>query len=376
MKISMKIGLIRGGQLGYMLIEAGMKYSDLFFVLDSDEKAPCRNFCKEFTISNPLDADAVEAFGSELDAVIVEFEHVSVEGLKRLEKRGIKVYPQADVLASIQDKCLQKQFFKQNELPTSNFKIVQSQNELSNEDFPAVIKQPKGGYDGKGVCIAKNPANIPENWKGALLVEEKIDIEKELGIIVARNKKGEIVVYPAVEMVFHEGHNMLDMLVCPARIGKEVEKKAEEIAKKTAEAYKIVGILAVELFLTTKGEILINEVAPRAHNSGHGSIEANQTSQFEQLIRITHNYPLGKTDLKSPMAMLNLVGEAKKSGPTKYIGMKDALSEQGGHVHLYGKEESRPHRKMGHVTVLDASIDKAMERARIIQNQLTVTSNE
>ena len=367
----MKVGLIRGGQLGYMLIEAGMKYADHFFVLDSDSNAPCRNFCKDFTVASPLDADAVEKFGKNLDAIIVEFEHVSVEGLKRLE---VKIYPQADVLDSIQDKSLQKQFFKQNNLPTSNFKIIQNKSELNETDLPAVIKLPTGGYDGKGVCIAKTIGDIPESWSGPLLVEEKVDIEKELGVIVTRDQNGNVSVYPTVEMVFHEGYNMLDLLISPARIESKIEEKAEEIAKKVAETYDVVGILAVELFLTKGGVILINEIAPRVHNSGHGSIEANETSQFEQLIRIVHHYPMGNTKLKSPMAMLNLVGDADHQGPVNYVGLDQGLDEKGVHVHLYGKTETRPHRKMGHITVLAESVEKAMERARMIQKKLSIQS--
>ncbi len=369
----MNIGLIRGGQLGYMLIEAGMPYADHFFVLDSDPKAPCRNFCKDFVEGDFLDPEVVERFGQRLDAIIVEFEHVSLEGLRRLEEKGIPVYPSTQVLGAIQDKGLQKQFFKDHDLPTSDFEWIDSPEQLDGK-LPAVLKRRKGGYDGKGVIKVDNQDELPVDWTSDLLWEELVPIQKELSMVVARDQAGNMKTYPTVEMVFHEGQNMLDLLLAPARVSDAVLKEAEQIAQKTAEAYGIVGILAVELFLTTSGDLLINEVAPRVHNSGHLTQESAMTSQFEQLIRIVHGLPLGDTSLRMPTAMVNLVGHPDYQGPAVYEGLEEVLSHPHVHLHLYGKAETRPHRKMGHVTVMDSDLEKAIERARMSQKLIIIKS--
>lgn len=372
----MNIGLIKGGQLGLMLIESGIKYADHFFVMDDDPRSPCRDFCKDVTIEDVNNPDLVEEFGKDLDALVVEFEAISTEGLRRLEDKGVRVFPSSTVLDVIQDKGLQKQFFEENGLPTAGYDLLEGKSDLEKhqDSFPHIIKLRRGGYDGKGVMKLDSIDDLPDQWDQPLVRENLVNIHKELAVVVCRDAQGNMASYPLVEMVFHEGQNMLDLLLSPAQVSEDHYQKAKDLAEKTAKALGIVGILAVEMFLTPDGEILINEVSPRLHNSGHVSIEAHRSSQFEQLMRIVHGFPLGSTEQLKPAAMLNLLGKDGHQGSTVYKGLEEVLKDPQVFVHLYRKEETRPFRKMGHVTVLGDSLEDCQQRARMVQNLLSVES--
>jgi len=371
-----KLGVLGGGQLGKMLLTETQKFDIYTCVLDSSSEAPCAQICNEFHKGGLLDFETVYNFGKKVDLLTIEIEHVNIEALLKLENEGLEIYPQPSVLQIIQHKGKQKDFFVENNIPTSPHKRFSTINELKNESvsFPFVWKSAQFGYDGTGVKIVKNKNNLNSLADTECIIEELIPFKNELAVIVARNKNGEIKTYPVVEMEFHPEANQVEYVICPARISDEVAKKAKNIALKVAESFQHIGLLAVELFQTENDEILVNEVAPRTHNSGHYSIEASYTSQFEQHLRSILNLPLGNTASKVAGIMVNLVGEEGFSGDVIYENMEEILKMDGVTPHIYGKKQTRPFRKMGHVTVVNNNLDKARKIAEKVKNTIRVIS--
>jgi len=372
----LKLGILGGGQLGRMLIQQAINYNVLVKVLDPDREAPCRKLCDEFVVGSLGDYKTVYNFGKKVDMLTIEIEKVNVDALEQLEKEGVLVYPQPRVIRLIQDKGLQKQFFKENNIPTADFQLILSPEELkqSHIPFPYIQKLRRDGYDGRGVYKVVDESYLPNAFTAPSLVEELIDFEKEIGVIVARNANGEVSTFPLVEMEFNPHVNLVEFLIQPSTLPFEVQDEAQRIAKKIAEDLKIVGLLAVEMFLTKGGQILVNELAPRPHNSGHQTIEGNVVSQFEQHLRAIFNQPLGDTACLNNAIMVNVLGEAGYEGPAVYRGIEKILKCPGVYVHLYGKALTKPFRKMGHITIVDANRERAIEKARFVQEILKVVS--
>lgn len=370
----LKLGILGGGQLGRMLIQESINYNVTTHVLDPDPHAPCKDICNHFTAGSLTDYDTVYKFGKKVDLLTIEIEKVNVDALEQLEIEGVVVYPQSRVIRLIQDKGVQKQFFKENDIPTSPFQLIQSKNELKSGSFgyPYIQKLRREGYDGRGVYTVRSEADLINAFEAPSVIEKLIDFEKEIAVIVARNEKGEVKTFPCVEMEFNPEANLVEFLISPSNLDADILKRADELAIKIAEDLKIVGILAVELFLTSNGEILVNEIAPRPHNSGHQSIEGNYTSQYEQLLRAIFNLPLGDTHSLGNAVMINLLGEKGYEGYAEYEGLEKALALSGVYVHLYGKKITKPFRKMGHVTILDADREKAIEKAKFVQRTIKV----
>ncbi|NHA03976.1 5-(carboxyamino)imidazole ribonucleotide synthase [Mucilaginibacter sp. HC2] len=372
----LKLGILGGGQLGRMLIQQAINYNVTIKVLDPDREAPCRKLCDEFTIGSLSDYETVYNFGKNVDMITIEIEKVNVDALEQLEREGVMVYPQSRIIRLIQDKGLQKQFFKENGIPTADFQIISSAQQLQQSfiPFPYIQKLRKDGYDGKGVYKVVDESYLPGAFKEPSLIEKWIDFEKEIAVIVARNEKGDVSTFPLVEMEFNPQANLVEFLISPSTLPFEILERAEQIAKKIAESLKIVGILAVEMFLDKHGKILVNELAPRPHNSGHQTIEGNVVSQFEQHLRAIFNQPLGDTACLNNAIMVNILGEVGYEGPAIYQGIEKILKTPGVYVHLYGKALTKPFRKMGHVTIVDSDRKKAIEKARFVQQTLKVIS--
>jgi 5-(carboxyamino)imidazole ribonucleotide synthase len=371
--INQRIGVLGGGQLGRMLIQSGIDFNIHFSVLDPDASAPCQPI-SNFTNGKLTDFQTVIDFGSKCDLITIEIENVSVAALKELVKQGKKVFPQPEIIELIQDKRTQKEFYKKNNIPTADFILVQNKEGVVKRVsfLPAVNKLGKEGYDGRGVQILRTEKDLSKAFDAPGLLEKLIDFEKEIAVIVARNEKGEIISYPAVEMVFHPEANLVEYLFAPAQIEKNVAKEADRIAKDIIQKLGMVGLLAVEMFVTKDGKVLVNEIAPRPHNSGHQTIEANVTSQYEQHLRAILNLPLGDTAALKPSAMVNLLGEEGFSGEAKYEGLEEVLALSGTHVHLYGKKITKPFRKMGHVTIVDADLESLKKKANFVKHTLKV----
>lgn len=375
------LGILGGGQLGRMLIQSAINYNVTTHILDPDAQAPCKNLCDQFTVGSLADYDTVYNFGKQVDLLTIEIEKVNVDALEQLEKEGVIIYPQPRVIRLIQDKGTQKQFFKDNNIPTADFELVKgSLTEYLKKDdsfnLPFVQKLRRDGYDGKGVQIIRSEKDIDKAFTAPSLVERMVDFEKEIAVMVARSATGECTTFPAVEMEFHPEANLVEFLVSPAAIPPYLELKAENIALEIAEALDIVGLLAVELFVTKDGQILVNELAPRPHNSGHQTIEGNRTSQFEQHLRCIFGMPLGNTDTIAPSVMINVLGEEGHDGNAKYEGLEEILAEEGVYVHLYGKKTTKSFRKMGHITVVDNDRAKAISRARRVKGLMKVVSSK
>ena len=375
-----KLGILGGGQLGKMLLYDAKRYDLHTKVMDSNKDAPCNKIADDFIIGDITDYDDVINFGNSVDLITVEIENVNTDALEFLEKSGKKVYPSPKNLRIIQNKSDQKNFYSKNNLPTSRFKNYSNIEELKinflhdNFEFPFVWKSSRFGYDGKGVKIIKNIEDLDFSYDHQCLIEEKISIKKELSVIVSRNTDGEIKCFPVVEMEFNEKSNLVEYVMCPANISKQTEEKAIIIASEIAKKFEMVGLLAVELFVTNKDEILINEVAPRPHNSGHHTIECCVTSQFDQHIRSILNLPLGETGILIPGIMVNLVGENMEEGNVNYKNINDIFDIPGVYIHIYGKKKSRLNRKMGHITIVNKDINKAIEIGKSIKNKIKVTS--
>ncbi len=369
-----RLGVLGGGQLGRMLIQSAIDFNLEVKVLDPDPNAPCKDIASTFETGSLLDYDTVFAFAQDCDVVTIEIETVNTEALKALQKQGKAVYPEPDVIELIQDKRKQKTFYKANRIPTADFILVENKEELKEHvDFlPAVNKLGRGGYDGKGVQVIRSENDLPKGFDAPGLLEKLINFKKEISVIVARNVKGAVTAFPVVELVFHPEANLVEYLFSPADISEEEEQKAQKIAGEVISKLNMTGLLAVEMFLTEDGEVLVNEVAPRPHNSGHQSIEANYTSQFEQHLRAIYGLPLGDTAAKIPSAMVNLLGEDNFNGEALYEGLDEVLGISGVSVHLYGKKITKPFRKMGHVTIVDQDIDQLKEKAERVKHTLKV----
>lgn len=368
-----KVGVLGGGQLGLMLLQAAIDWNLNVKILDAAD-APCAAIAPEFVEGSLQDYEAVYQFGQDVEVLTIEIEKVNVEALEALEREGKKIFPQPHVIRLIQDKRTQKQFYKDHGLPTADFILTENKDDVRKHAnfLPAFHKLGRDGYDGKGVQRIASPADFDKAFDAPGLLEKAVDFDKELAVIVARNENGEVATFPTVEMVFHPEANLVEYLFAPADISEEIEKQAEELAKKMAQAIGIVGLLAVEMFLTKDGQVLINEVAPRPHNSGHHTIRANFTSQFEQHWRAILNLPLGDTTAYTPAAMVNLLGEEGHTGPAYYEGMDDLLATQGVFPFLYGKKITKPFRKMGHITVTDSDLTKLKEKAEWVKGALKV----
>jgi len=375
-----KLGVLGGGQLGRMLLTETQKFDIYTAILDSSKEAPCAQICNKFVVGDLMNYDDVYNFGKQVDVLTIEIEHVNVDALEKLEDEGIVVYPTSKSLRIIQNKGTQKQFFTDSDIPTSpflKFNSLEALHETVNTNkltFPFVWKSTQFGYDGTGVKMVKSVNDLQNLPNVECIAEDLIPFKNELAVIVARNKKGEVKTYPVVEMEFHPEANQVEYVLCPARISDAVAKKAQEVALKVIEAFDFVGILAVELFQTEDNQILVNEVAPRTHNSGHYSIEASYTNQFEQHLRAILNLPLGNTESKVAGIMVNLVGEEGFSGNVIYENMNTILAIDGVTPHIYGKKETRPFRKMGHVTVVNKDIDKARKTAELVKKTIRVIS--
>lgn len=368
------LGMLGGGQLGRMLIQETINYNVSVFSLDPDANAPCKDIANYFEQGSLQDFDKVYNFGKKADVLTIEIEHVNTEALLKLEEEGVEVYPQPKLLQLIQDKGLQKQFYRSHNIPTADFYLVENKSEINQylNEFPFMQKMRKGGYDGKGVTPLKNEASLEKAFDCPSVLEKFVDFEKEISVIVARNKNGETATFPLVELEFNPEANLVEFLFAPAIVSKSVEEQAYSIAKKLINELGLVGILAVELFVTKSGEVLVNEIAPRPHNSGHHTIEANITSQYEQHMRAILNMPLGSTAPLSAAVMVNILGEKGFEGPAYYENLNELIQQEGVKLHLYGKKITKPFRKMGHYTVIHNDLNKAKQIARETQKILKV----
>ena len=377
---NLKLGIIAGGQLGKMLIQEASKWNIITYVLDKDENCPAGRIASNFVKGDNLDFDSVYHFGKLVDVLTFEIENVNIDALKKLKSEGHRIAPDPLILEMIQDKGLQKTFYEKNGIPTSPFVLCESVAEIlqcideGKIHFPFVQKLRKGGYDGRGVAVIKDKSNLKHLLSGASVIEEKVEIVKEISAIVARNRKGEIKCFPVVEMIFDPQANLVDKLFCPSSITVEQSEKAVSIASEIIELLNMEGLLAVELFIDSKGEVIVNEVAPRPHNSGHHTIESIITSQFEQHLRAILNLPLGSTKLKLPSVMINILGAVGFEGPVIYEGLTESMALDGVKIHLYGKGETKPYRKMGHVTILSSSLECALKKAEKVKELIKVKS--
>jgi 5-(carboxyamino)imidazole ribonucleotide synthase len=370
------IGLLGGGQLGRMLLQAAIDLDLHIACLDPDAEASCHQLTSDFHQGSFQDFETVYRFGQAYDVISIEIEHVNIEALKRLEAEGKKVFPQPHILEMIQDKRLQKQFFKDHGFPTADFVLTNNQAELHQHVtfLPAFHKLGKGGYDGRGVQYIADEASISKGFDAPGLLEKAVDFEKELAVIVARNPQGETAVFPAVEMVFHPEQNLVEFLFSPAEISSDIEKQAQKMAVDLVNKLALVGVLAVEMFLTKDGQVLINEIAPRPHNSGHQTIRGNESSQYEQHLRAITGLPLGSTKSVGYSGMLNLLGAEGFTGPAQYEGLADIMAIPGVYPFLYGKKVTKPFRKMGHITILGDSKEEIIQKANQVKNLIRVIS--
>lgn len=371
-----KVGILGGGQLGRMLLQSAANYPVETFVMESDPDCPAAHLCHHFVKGDIRNYDDVFNFGRGLDAITIEIESVNEDALEALEATGVKVYPRPSALRIIKDKILQKQFYAEQDVPSSKFVVTQSLGELGQYlDFlPAVHKIGAGGYDGRGVQVIDTPEDIQNGFDAPAVLEKKVNIYKEIAQIVAVDEKGHTALYPQVDMVFNPELNLLDYQISPAELEKPVLWKVEAIALKVVKALKSPGIFAVELFIDKQGEVYVNETAPRVHNSGHHTIEGNFSSQFDMLWRIILQYPLGNTATIFPAAIVNILGEEGYSGKAKYEGLAEVLEMENVFVHIYGKRETRSGRKMGHVTILSADIKELIHQQKRIRQLLKVVS--
>ncbi len=366
----MKIGILGGGQLGRMLIQEALKYDDEWFTLDPAKDAPCSNI-SYFTNGNFNDYQTVIDFGKDKDVVSIEIEHINVDALFELEKQGVKVIPSPEIIKIIQQKILQKDFYKNHDIPTPDSQNIQNKSEL-NFPLPFVQKMNTGGYDGKGVQIIRTEDDMQSLWDAPSVIESLVDIDKELSVIVAKNENGEVKTFPVTEMVADPKLNLLDFNICPSEILQDVEHQIKEISEKFINAANSAGLFAIELLLDKNGKVWVNETAPRLHNSGHQTQEGNANSQFEQMYRVLKNHPLADTDACGFSGMLNLVGEENFTGKVVYEGLNEVLKMPKTYVHLYGKTETKPGRKMGHINVLADSREELMQKLILIKSLVKV----
>ena len=371
---SYRTGILGGGQLGRMLLQAAANYPVETFVLENDDECPAAHLCHHFIKGDIKDFDAVYSFGKGLDAITIEIENVNVEALEKLEAEGVKIFPKPPVLKTIKNKISQKQYYQQHQVPTAEFIITHDQAELMRQEkfLPAVHKLGEGGYDGRGVEIIKTTKDMEKGFNEPAVLEKMIPIQKEIALMVAVSENGEMALYPPVEMLFDPELNQLDYQICPAEIDTNILYKAEAIALAVVRNFQSPGIFAVELFVDKNGNVFVNETAPRVHNSGHHSIEANYCSQFDMLWRIMLGYPLGNTKVLFPSIMVNIIGAPGFYGAARYEGLEEVLKIENAFVHLYGKKETRPGRKMGHVTILSNDKQDLLHQSNKIKRLLLV----
>ena len=367
-----RIGILGGGQLGRMLLQAAANYPVETHVLENDPECPAAHLCHHFTEGDITDFNAVYNFGKGLDAITIEIENVNVEALEKLEQIGVKVFPKPSVIKIIRNKIFQKQYYAENDIPTAEFKIIRNRTEMAEFEYllPAMYKMAEGGYDGKGVQEIRATEEITDMFAGPGVFEKKVSIHKEIAQMIAINEKGETALYPPVEMLFDPVLNLLDYQLCPAELGTQTLYKVEAIALAVVRNFKSPGIFAVEMFVDNNGEVLVNETAPRVHNSGHHTIEAHYCSQFDMLWRIMLGCPLGNTDAILPSIMINIVGAEGYRGDVKYEGLNEVLKIDNAFVHLYGKKQTRPGRKMGHVTIMSKEKQDLLHKSDKIKRTL------
>ena len=369
---SLRIGILGGGQLGRMLLQAAANYPVETFVLENDDECPAAHLCHHFTKGDIKDFDAVYNFGKGLNAITIEIENVNVAALEKLEAEGVKVFPKPSVLKTIKNKILQKEYYNQYAIPTSAYVITQNIAALKEQEsfLPAVHKIGEGGYDGKGVQLIQTKEDISKGFDAPSVLEKMVSIKKEIAQMVAINEKGEVALYPPVEMLFDHSLNLLDYQLCPAELDEKTGWKIEAIALSVVRNFKSPGIFAVELFVDSNDNVLVNETAPRVHNSGHHTIEAHYSSQFDMLWRVILGYPLGNTEAILPSIMINIIGAEGFSGNVKYEGLNEVLAIENAFVHLYGKKQTKPGRKMGHVTILSKEKAELMHQANKVKRML------
>lgn len=377
-----KIGILGGGQLGKMLCLAAANWDFKTYILDPTEGCPASQVCTSHTLGDFNNYDDVLAFGRDKDLLTIEIEHVNTDALRELKKQGKTIHPDPDILDIIKDKGLQKEFYQEHDIPTARFELFKDEKALVKAvdagkwKFPFVQKTRTAGYDGKGVAVLRSKEDLNTKLlKGACLAEALADIQVEIAVIAAKNPSGDVVVFPSVEMDFHPEANLVEFLLCPARISNLVAAEAEALAERVIRQLDLCGLLAVELFLTKSGDLLVNESAPRPHNSGHHTIDSAITSQYEQHLRAINDLPLGAgTQQVAAALMLNLLGEDGYKGPVRYEGVEECLSLEGVHIHLYGKAQTSPFRKMGHVSITADSVEAAIEKADFVKKHLKVLS--
>ena len=374
---SLKIGILGGGQLGRMLLQAASSYAVETFVLEAGVESPAVPLAHHFIQGDITDFNTVLNFGKLVDVLTIEIENVNVDALIQLEKEGLKIYPKPSVLQTIKDKGLQKAFYKQHEIPTSDFALLQNCQDILTHShlIPAAQKLRTGGYDGKGVSIIRSTHDLSQAFDQPSILEKLVNIDKEISVIVARNDRGDTVVYPPTEMLFDPRYHLVDYLISPATINAQQSQQAQELALKLVRAFDSSGLFAVEMFLDQQGKIWVNETAPRAHNSGHQSIEGNYCSQYDMQMRILQNLPLGNTEIIQPSLMLNLIGEPGFSGQVCYQGLDEVLKMKDTYVHLYGKTETKPGRKMGHITLLGSHREELINRAKKLKETIRVIAS-
>ena len=375
-ELSNKLGILGGGQLGRMLIQEAVNFNIHISVLDPSVNAPCADLANNFVVGNFNDYQTVLNFGKSVDVLTIEIEHVNIEALEELERLGKKVFPTPQALRTIQDKGLQKQFYRANNIPTAPFHLIDNAEDalLFKEKGPFMQKLRKGGYDGKGVTPLRTEAEFNAAFNAPSVLEEFVPFVKELAVIVARNENGELATFPLVEMEFNSEANLVEFIFSPANVNVEIENNAKKIATDIANKLEHIGLLAIELFLTEDGNLLVNEIAPRPHNSGHHTIEACFVSQYGMHLRAILNMPLGGTGLRTPAVMINLLGEKGFEGKARYENIEEVLHTEGAYIHLYGKENTKPFRKMGHITVCNSNLEQAKDIARRFLKEVRVVS--
>lgn len=369
---SRRIGILGGGQLGRMLLQAAANYSVETFLMENDEECPAAHLCHHFTKGDIKNFEDVYRFGKGLDAITIEIENVNIEALEKLEVEGVKIYPRPSVLKTIKNKILQKEYYKSFDIPSAAFIITNNLNELKEQEvfLPAVHKLAEGGYDGRGVQIIRTKQDIEKGFDAPAVLEKLVPIHKEIAQMVAINEKGDTALYPPVEMVFDPHLNLLDFQICPAEIETRILWKVEAIALSVVRNFTSPGVFAVEMFINRDGDVFVNETAPRVHNSGHHTIEAHYSSQFDMLWRVMLGYPLGNTEHILPSIMVNIVGENGYQGDVKYEGLEEVLKIDNAFVHLYGKKQTKPGRKMGHVTIMSREKQELLHQSNKVKRTL------
>lgn len=372
----MKVGILGGGQLGRMLLQAAANYIVETSVMEKDEHCPAAHLCHHFILGDIEDFDSVYNFGRSLDAITIEIESVNTDALEKLETEGVKVFPNTSAIRTIKNKITQKEFYRQHQILSPYFLVTNDLKDLKKQTsfLPAVHKIAKGGYDGRGVQLLRNEADLDKGFDAPSVLEKLVEIKKEIAIMVAMDQQGETAIYPAAEMIFDPALNLLDFQIIPADITNEVLRQAETLALQVVKQLKSPGIFAIEMFVDKNDKVWINETAPRVHNSGHHTIEANYCSQFDMLWRVILGYPLGNTKPILPSAIVNVLGAEGYSGNAVYEGLEEVLKLDNVFVHLYGKQQTKPGRKMGHITILSKEREELIQQAMEIKQLLKVCS--